>query len=68
MRLVQTLEGKHESVDLENNAGVLYRGTKLVHWRQARRATYLPTGNNRLACSQPYIPRPVVRPGSAWPG
>ena len=39
---VQTLDGTHASVVLENNAGVLYRGTKLVHWRQV--ALRLPKG------------------------
>ena len=65
MRPEQTLEGKHESVDLENNAGVLYRGTKLVHWRQARRATYWEQSPRMLAAVHSTAGR-EAGPGLAW--
>jgi hypothetical protein len=54
---VQALDGSHASVVLENNAGVLYRGTKLVHWRQV--ALRLPKGAQSprmLAAVHPHPP------------
>ena len=63
---VQALDGSHASVVLENNAGVLYRGTKLVHWRQV--ALRLPKGaqSPRMLAAVHSTAGREAWPGLAW--